>query len=189
MSAVDNALLTKVASRLSRPPSYAGEGTQGSILTAAAASYVSRPPDEEVTQPTGFDPAAAALFEAIVESAYLVANADGHFDAKEKDAFEHVVVAACNGVVAERQISALVSDLSDLLAEDGMEKRIDMVARTISKPEHARDVLRVAALIACVSGGVSEQEQSCLARLAERFALSADAVDAAVGEARSVLRS
>jgi tellurite resistance protein len=189
MSALDNSLLTKVASQLSRPPSYAGQGAQGSILTVAAASYGSRPPDEEVTPPTGFDPAVAALFEAIVESAYLVANADGDFDDAEQAAFTHVVVAACNGVVAERQLSALLSDLSDLLAEDGMDKRIEMVARTISKPEHARDVLRVAALIACVSGGVSTQEQNCLARLAERFALSEDAVDAAVGEARSVLRS
>jgi tellurite resistance protein len=67
--------------------------------------------------------------------------------------------------------------------------KLEMVARTISRPEHTRDVLRVAALIACVSGGVSSEEQNCLARMARRFALSDDAVEAAVAEARSVLRS
>ena len=89
-------------------------GQDRSILTLAAASYGSRPTDES-TVPTGFDPHAAALFESIVEGAYIVATADGVFDAEERRAFERIVTAACGGAVAPRHIVDLISDLQDQL--------------------------------------------------------------------------
>src|ERR1700679_822041 len=96
--------------------------TSVSILGLAAFSYGTRPADE-ATVPTGFDPLAVALFEAIVEGAFLVASADGVFDADERKAFEKVVTAACGGVVGAKQIADLVSDLADQLAEDGVDRR------------------------------------------------------------------
>ena len=111
-----------------------------SILSLAAASYGARP-SEDATVPTGFDPVAVALFEAIVEGAYLVANADGVFDEGERRAFEHVVVAACGGTVPAQQVASLVSDLRDQLDEDGMDRRIKMVARTITKRDHALELV------------------------------------------------
>ena len=67
----------------------------------------------------GFDPLAVALFEAIVEGAYVVANADGVFDDEERRMFERVVIAACGETVAPQQIAALVADFGDQLEEDG----------------------------------------------------------------------
>src|ERR1700757_491419 len=96
-------LLAKVAAR-------AGLDDGTSILSLAAATYGAQPSDE-ATVPTGFDPAACALFEAIVEGAYLVARADGVFDDEERRTFETVVTTACGGAVAPRAISALVADL------------------------------------------------------------------------------
>src|SRR5690606_33698610 len=133
------------------------------------------------------DPEAARLFEAIVESAYLVANADGDFDATERTTFEHVVLVACEGKVAERQITALLADLHEQLAEDGFEKRVKMVARSINKPEHAREVLRVAALLAHVSGGVSGVERSALERLAGELSLELGLIEQALQEAVQAL--
>ena len=187
MPTLDTSLITKVVRQLSLPPAYAESGVRGSILTAAATSYGYRADLDELTQPTGFDPEAAQLFEAIVESAFLVANADGHFDATEQTAFQHVVLAACGGFVVERQVSALLSDLHDLLAEDGIDKRIAMVARAVSKPEHAREVMRVAALLAEVSGGVSDVERGVMARLAERLALPTEALEQALLDAKCAL--
>ncbi len=186
MSAVESGLIGKVASKLRHPPTYAERGVQGSILVAAANSYGARSP-EDITQPTGFDPEAARLFEAIVESAYLVANADGDFDATERETFEHVVLTACEGKVAERQISALLEDLKEQLSEDGLDKRIQMVARTVNKPDHAREVLRVAALLAQVSGGVSDVERSTLERLAGELGLDIQTLDSALDEASQAL--
>jgi len=77
MSVADERLLEKVARGLSEPWTGGGRAAQGSILTVSAGVYGARPVTDETTIPTGFDPHAAALFEAIVEAAYLVATAAG----------------------------------------------------------------------------------------------------------------
>ncbi len=186
MSVADESLLSRVASKLGEPPSYAAD-TKGSLLTAAAASYGSKPTGDEVTQPTGFDPSAAALFEAVVESAFLVAHADGVFDPTEQAAFQHVVLSACEDRVAEAQVTALLADLADQLEEDGMDKRIKMVARTINRPEQAQEVLRMAALLAHVSGGVSAEEREVLEKLTSEFKLDDEALQLALDEAERAL--
>jgi tellurite resistance protein len=179
-------LLDKVAKKLREPAALSG-ASAGSILSLSGAQYGSHQGEEDVTQPTGFDPQAAALFEAVVESAYLVATADGEFDDTERTAFEHVVLSACAGSVSPDQLRALLADLADSLEEDGAEKRAQMVARTIAKPEQAREVLRVAALIAQISEGVSDVERKTLDRLASEFHLPPNAVDAALSEVARAL--
>ena len=185
--APNESLLNQVAAAVGRAPQYIEGAGEASILAVAALSYGSLPQDHDATQPTGFDPEAAALFEAIVESAFLVANADGEFDETEQQAFRHVVVAACNGRVAEKQVNALLADLQDLLKEDGMDKRLRMVALYVRREDHAREVLRVAALIAAVSSGVSDEERDVLRKLAEELRLGEDALLSAVAEAERAL--
>jgi tellurite resistance protein len=187
MNTTDESLLKRVASRLVEPPPYAEDGTTASILTLAASSYGSRSPD--VTQPTGFDPNAAALFEAVVESAFLVSKADGHFDDAERATFRNVVLTACDGAVRESQLDALLADLADQLDEDGLEKRVQMIAKTITRPEHAREVLRIAALLARASGGISDEERGVLDRLATTFQLDGGAVASALAEVEQALQS
>jgi len=187
MPTPDSSLITRVVRQLSAPPTYAEAGVRRSILAAAASSYGFHADLDELTQPTGFDPEAAQLFEALVESAFLVAKADGHFDDTERAAFHQVVLAACGGLVADRQIAALLADLADLLQEDGLEHRIEMIARAVGKPEHAREVLRVAALLAHVSGGVSEPEVQVLQRLAQRMGLEQPALNQALSEVKQAL--
>ena len=157
MSVPDESLLGKVATQLSRPPSYASGTAKASILSIAAASYGWKSNGDEVTQPT------------VVEAAFLVANADGEFDETEQVAFRHVVVTACQGLVVERQVSALLADLTDQLAEDGMDKRVQMVSKSIAREDQAREVLRIAALLAYVSGGVSDVERNVLGKLANEL--------------------
>jgi tellurite resistance protein len=161
-------------------------GRTGSILSLAAASYGSRP-SGDATVPTGFDPRAVALFEAIVEGAFLVANADGVFDDEERRAFERVVVAACGERVAPSQIAALVADLGDQLEEDGIDRRIDIIARVLTKKEHARELLRVAALLAYVSDDVSPVEREALGKLAHRCGIEVGEVDTALADVREAL--
>jgi tellurite resistance protein len=188
MPAPDFSLIGKVARQLTQAPAYAAaEGGRGSLLAAAASSYGWKSDNEDLTQPTGFDPEAARLFEVVVEGAFLVANADGDFDDTEQAAFQHVVVAACAGRVAERQVSALLADLHDQLTEDGMPKRIEMVARAITREDHAREVLRVSSLLAYVSGGVSLVEREVLDKLAAEFKLAGPAVEQAIEEASHAL--
>lgn len=189
MTVADESLLAKVARSLTIPPSDAPAGSGSSILAAAATSYGSKPEEDEMTLPTGFDVNAAALFEAVVEAAFLVANADGEFDADERKAFQSVVLEACKDKIDERQLDALVSDLSELLREDGIETRVTMIGRTVKKEMHQREVLRVAALLAHVSGGVSDVERDVLVRLGNVFQLGDDAVREALGEVERALSS
>jgi tellurite resistance protein len=167
-------LLAKVAARAGRD-----DGT--SILSLAAATYGSQPSDE-ATVPTGFDPAACALFESIVEGAYLVARADGIFDDAEKATFERVVAAACGGSVAPKAIAALVGDLEDQLEEDGMPRRIKALAEAVTRPEHKVEILRIAALIAQTSDDVSDVERGVLRQIAEALGLAVKDVDGALDD-------
>ena len=157
-----------------------------SILSLAAASYGAKPA-EESTIPTGFDPLAVVLFEAIVEGAYLVAAADGVVDAEERHVFERVVTAACGGVVLEKQIADLVQDLDGLLKQDGIDKRISAVGSQVRKKDHGREVLRIGALLAVASGDVSAVEREVLCKLAKTFTLEERDVDEAVGHVRGIL--
>jgi tellurite resistance protein len=158
-----------------------------SILSLAAASFGARP-SEDATVPTGFDPLAVALFEAIVEGAYLVATADGVFDDAERHVFERVVLAACGGTVPPAQIAALVGDLSDQLAEDGVDRRVDAIARVVTKREHALEVLRIAALLAQTTDDVSPVEREVLGKIAAACGLPAGEVEHALRDVRDALR-
>jgi len=179
-------LLARVARSSSAPGRLVDPARPVSILSLTAASYGARP-SEDATVPTGFDPLAVALFEAIVEGAYLVANADGVFDDVERQTFERVVVAACGGTVAPQQITALVHDLADQLEEDGMDARIEALSRTVSKPEHAHEVLRIAALLAQSSEDVSAVERDVLAKIAKQCGLEPGDVDRALQDVRDAL--
>jgi tellurite resistance protein len=176
--------------RIARTPQggSASNPSDRSILTLAAASYGSRP-DDECTVPTGFDPFAAALFECIVEGAYLVATADGVFDEDEKGVFERIVTAACGGTVPQKHVADLVSDLADQLAEDGLDRRIQRLSESLQRKEHANEVLRIAALVAQVSEDVSPVERSVLERLAAACGLGSADVDAAFDDVRTSLQT
>lgn len=189
MTAPDKSILERVARGISRPGGSAPTGVSTSILTQAAKSYGARPIFDEATVPTGFDPAAAALFEATIEAAFLVANSDGVFDDDERAAFESVVTIACNGQVQATQLSALLADLCEQLADDGIEKRTRMVARTITRRDHQIEVLRIASLMAHISGGVSDPERAVLDHLSRGFDLESAAVEHALVEAETVLKT
>jgi tellurite resistance protein len=179
-------LLARVARSASDPSEPVDPARPVSILSLTAASYGARP-SEDATVPTGFDPLAVALFEVIVEGAFLVANADGVFDAEERKTFERVVLAACGGTVAPKQIEGLMSDLDDQLKEDGLDARVTALGRTATKKEHAQEVLRIAALLAQASDDVSPVEREVLGKIAKACGLEASEVDAALGDVKRAL--
>lgn len=184
----DQTLLSRIASRLAESSAGADADVPSSILTSTANLYGSRRASVAEEAAEAFDPEAAALFEAVVEAAYLVAKADGVFDPTEQLAFQQVVVTACERAVPESQMAAILSDLARQLEEDGMDKRLRMVARTIATAEHAREVLRVAALIAHISEGVSDVEREVMVKLAHEFQLGPEVVDEAIVQVEAALR-
>lgn len=172
-----------------RPPSFVQHTPNREPIWFAAASRYSGSvgDDADITLPTGFDPEAAALFEAIVECAYLVANADGDFDRTERRLFGRLVAEACGQRVAEARIEALLEDLAAQLEEDGLEHRLRMVGRAITKDAHRDETLRIAALLALASAGVSDVERRVLEQLAQELSLPLERVDIAISEAAAGL--
>jgi tellurite resistance protein len=189
MAALDKTLLERVARCIAQPGSAALTGANSSsILRQSAASYGSQRIFEEATVPTGFDPQAAVLFEAVVEAAFLIATSDGVFDDDERAAFESVVAEACDHNVQVEQLEALLHDFREQLSEDGMEKRTRTIGRAVRRRDHQIEVLRIAALVAHISGGVSEHERSVLEQLARGFDLPAGSVDHALMQAEIALQ-
>ena len=115
-------------------------------------------------------------------------DADPQETAEWTQAFQSVVAEACNYLVQEEQLHALLADLCEQLAEDGIEKRARMVARTIVRRDHQLEVLRISALMAHISGGVSDHERNVLEHLARGFDLDSGAVEKALVEAEAVLK-
>lgn len=209
MPVADAQILERVAQGLKRataePRDARGEGetggatevvrggaAQGSILAQAAAVYGAKPDQPEATPGTGFDPVAAALFEALVEGAFLVAHADGVVDEEERAAFEQVVASAASaGTTPEGSsaavVRALLADLESSLAEDGLDRRVEILAHAVTRPEHRSEVLRVAALVAHVSGGVSDPERTVMEKLAARLGMGPGDVDRAIRDAAAAL--
>lgn len=188
MAALDKSLLERVAQCIAQPAAGASTGGNTSILKRAAILYGARPVLEEATVPTGFDPQAAVLFEAVIEAAFLIASCDGVFDDDERLAFESVVAQACDNAVQVAQLDALVADLREQLAKDGIEKRTRTIGRAVIRRDHQIEVLRIAALIAHISGGVSEHERSVLDQLARGFDLPSGSVDHALAQAEIALQ-
>lgn len=68
-----------------------------------------------------------------------------------------------------------------------MDKRIGAVAAQVHKEDHGREVLRVAALLAYASNGISNDERGVLEKLATSFKLAPPDVDVALAEVKAVL--
>jgi tellurite resistance protein len=181
-------ILARLVASFRTPALDRGELGEEPVLFVAASRYGSCLGDDaDITLPTGFDPEAAALFEAIVECAYLVANADGEFDSAERKLFGRLVLEACGRRVAEAKIDALIEDLGAQLEEDGLAHRLRMVGRAIRKDAYRDETLRIAALLALASAGVSDIERRVLSLLARELSLPLERVDAAISAAEAAL--
>jgi tellurite resistance protein len=174
MAVPDKGTLDRVARAISQPGPGAPSDTIRSLLAQAAAYGTTR---------GAGNVAGASDFEATVEAAFLVANADGVFDDEERRAFEYVVVQACDHVVPEDLVQSLLSELSERLARDGIEHRARAVARSLTRRDHQREVLRTAALMAETTGGIAAAERSVLECLARECSLDISEVDNALAEA------
>ena len=144
---MDSSLITKVVRSLSLPPAYAETGVRGSILTAAATSYGFRADLDELTQPTGFDPVAAQLFEALVERA--VHDLPEEF----QEAIDNVVVMVAeepsDDDLEEVAISARVEHgvvtLSGVVPETELSERAEKLAESVPGVVSVQNRIQVAA--------------------------------------------
>jgi len=119
--------------------------------------------------------------------AFLVAAAEGQLSDDTRVVFQSVIAEACNYVVQDDKLEELLADLTEMLAEDGLEKRARMVSRALRRADHQREGLCIAALIAHLFGAISARRREALELLARAFGLDSTAVDQAIREAEQSL--
>jgi len=189
MSAPDKTFIERVAATIAQPGPNAPRGVRHSILAQAARVHGQKPLGDEATAPTGFDPQAAALFEATVESAYLVATSDGPLDTTEDAVLRAIIGIGCDGKVSSEQMEALFTELVAARERETEDQRVEHISQIINNRDHQREILRIAAIMARASGGVRPVERELLDKLAHGFSLDGSAVDAAIAEAEETLRT
>ncbi len=143
-----------------------------SVIALAAAAYAAQPSVDSTT-PTGFDPFAVTLFEAIVEAAFLVATADGVFDNDEREVFARIVAASADNALPRTDLNGLIEELADNLALQGLDRRVARVGESVRRHEHKVALLRVALLVALANDVISEPEEAVLTRLCSALDISA----------------
>jgi len=187
MSVPDKDFINHVKRCIAQPAANAPKGVQGSIFAQAARLSFTQAINDAVTAPTGFDPAAAALFEGAVESAYLIATCDGAVDPTE-DAVLRAVISA-GGPVSDKQVDGLLLSLARAVALDGATERLSRLSYMVSKPAHQQEILRIAALVAKASGGVRPAERTVLDKISSGFSLSASTVETAIADAEAAMNA
>lgn len=147
-------------------------GSRGrSVIALAAAAYAAQPSVDSTT-PTGFDPYAVTLFEAIVEAAFLVATADGVFDEAEREVFARIVAASADHALPRSDLNGLIEDLADNLTLHGLDQRVARIAESVTRPEQKVALVRVAILVALANDAVSEPEEAVIDRLCAAIGMS-----------------
>jgi hypothetical protein len=185
MKAPQDSFAARVTRSIARPGPGAPQGVRASILAQAA--RLQRPMGDEATAPTGFDPAAAMLFEATLEAAYLVALADAPLDAREDAVLRAIVDVGCDGKMTSAQTDDLLAELAASVAREGAEQRYHHLAQLVAHRDHQGELLRIAAIMAQATSGIGAEQRAALERLAAGFSRGADAVQAAIDAAIDAL--
>lgn len=133
------------------------------------------------------DPSDEAETAGMIESAFLMAAADGQFGNAEQDEFGEALQFLTGGKLSVDEIDAILDELIDALRSDGWEKRISVVASQLSTPELRRNAYRLAAGISFVDGTVQDEEARLFGLIGEAFGIPADEASKILVEVRDTL--
>ncbi len=124
---------------------------------------------------------------ALIESAFLMAAADGQFGNAEQDEFAEALQFLSGGKLSIDQIDAILDELIDTLRKDGWEARIAHVARSMPDPAARRNAYRVAAGISFADGTIQPEEERLFGLLGEAFEISGDEATEILREVRDAM--
>jgi hypothetical protein len=113
-------------------------------------------------------------FESIVELSFLVVAAEGPPDAHVRSMFRSLLAAVLVEagfipVDADRTVDRLVTDLEELHATDGFDKRMRRASRMLTSADYQREALRCALLIASFLGALRMRRHQVIEDLARSF--------------------
>ena len=113
--------------------------------------------------------AQATEFGAFVETAYLIAAADGTVSESERQRLSHGISQLTQGKLNDQQIQEHMQAAASRFQSEGRDGRIQAVASVISDPNLRRAALLVAAGVAWLDRGVGEKEGLALQAISRAF--------------------
>lgn len=122
-----------------------------------------------ITPPPEPAPDQAALrFGAMVETAFLVAAADGYLSPREIDAIADCIEGAGHEL-EEEVLADFIDQLADALERDGHDVRLLAIATALPEAATRREALAFAALAALSNGTVGDKEHEALLLIGAAF--------------------
>lgn len=113
--------------------------------------------------------AQATEFGAFVETAYLIAAADGSVSESERQRLSQGISQLTQGQLSDEQIQEHMQAAASRLENEGRDDRIQAIASVISDPNLRRAALLVGCGVAWLDRGVGEKEGLALQALSRAF--------------------
>ncbi len=112
--------------------------------------------------------------EALVETMYLVAFADGRFDDAERDHFERSIRALTDGRLSAGAFDVVIARIGRQLDERGRDGLVASLKRRLRDPRLRQIALILAADMAAADGALHAQERALIETLADAFDMPPD---------------
>ncbi len=143
-------------------------GTRPSLVVTSAGELLARCgllPIEEA--------AALNVFEPVIEAMFLMMVADGELADDERSVIRGAVRELGEGYVRSATLDVLLDNYTRLLLENGVDARLDDVARRLrDDPARAESAFVMAAAVAYADHKVEDPENVLLNRLADAVGIS-----------------
>jgi tellurite resistance protein len=124
---------------------------------------------------------------AMVETAFLMAAADGSLSDIEREQLVATMEFITDRKVARARLDEIVGQLLEALSTDGWEARIQAVATSLEDPLARRNAFRLAAGISFIDGEVQPEEAELFTLLANAFEIPQTEAEAILVEVRDEL--
>ena len=112
--------------------------------------------------------------DALVETMYLVAFADGEYAAAEREHFERSVEALTHGRVKGTAFDSIIEHVAEALANDGRDRCVAAVKERLGDVQLRQVALILAMDMAAADGKLHPAERSVLLALADAFDIPPD---------------
>ncbi|MDP3277230.1 MAG: tellurite resistance TerB family protein [Deltaproteobacteria bacterium] len=124
---------------------------------------------------------------ALIETAFLMAAADGELSDIEREQLIATIEYISNRQTPREQLDETIDQLIAALEADGWEERIRAVASSLEDPIARRNAYRLAAGISFIDGEVQEEEARLFSLLAAAFEIPSEEAERILVEVRDEL--
>lgn len=123
-------------------------------------------------------------FGALVETAYLVAAADGKVSDNEMSRISQEISQLTKGEIGESDVHAYMQTAASNFESDGRDSRIGSVSSVISDPGLRRIALLIGAKVAWLDRGIGEKEGLALQAISRAFDIPINEMHQLLGQAK-----